>query len=206
MSAESATQSSALPLSSSASLRQLHRLVPITHSVGEGGPEVLVTEVSVLLTVFSHSCLWVHVTNAHDARLHSQSEAKSLPPFGCASVATPLPFPPYVSETLLLESPILQPLLQQEGEAVGTSVVAPQTSFAQSLATRLTRRYRNHQHAGTDQTGIVFTVCCGIHGDLEAALVGTMTGGASRSVLEFGGLVSKQVAALVDEVLGAGSV
>ncbi|CUG89740.1 Hypothetical protein, putative [Bodo saltans] len=183
------------------SLRQIHRLVPITHSAGEEGREVLVTEVSVLLTVFSHSCMWIHVTNSHDARV--QGESKSLPPFGCASVATPLAFPPFVSETLLLESPILQPLVQQEAETVGTSVVAPQTSFAQSLATRLTRRYRNHQHADVSQPGIVFTICCGIHGDLEAALVGTMTGGASRTVLEFGGIVFKQVAALVDEVLSS---
>lgn len=195
--------SSAAP-SSSTSLRQLHQIVPITHAAGEAGHEVLVTEISLILTVFSPSCMWIHVTNAYDGREHDQSNAKSLPPFGCASVATPLPFVPYVSESLLLESPVIQPLMQQDGESVGTSVVAPQTSFARSLAARLTRRYRTFRHAddAVGHAGIVFTACCGIHGGLEASLVGTVTGGASRTVLEFGAIVFKQAAALVDEVLG----
>ena len=121
-------------------------------------------------------------------------------------MAAPTAFPPYVSESILLESPSVQPELQQDGEVVGTSAAAPQTAFARSLAVKLTRRYKQTQpqpqqcHGDTSK-GILFTVCCGISGPLEASLIGNIVGSPSPSVLAFGGLVFREVVALVDNAL-----
>lgn len=183
-------------------LPQTVKRVPVVRSAADGSNAVVIAEVLVQTTMFGPRCFWVHImSNLAEGR-------RGVPPvtmLGCAATALPLTIgSSQVSETVLLEAAAVQPELQQDGEDVTASMASPQTVFARSLASRLAKKFRSHS-AADSQKGVMFTVCCGLAAAVEPVLVGSSVSGPNSSVLEFGGLMLREVASMVQEQLDVSS-
>lgn len=178
-------------------IRQLCWRVPVTHASGEASSveTVVVDYVRIQVTLVGVRSVWVHILN-DDASIASA--------VGAAVCALPTNVAPYVSQTLLLDE--VQEMEVRDVDGGGTTTVgmssSPQSAFSSSLARRLVAKFApRNEMSVSHRFDVVFTVCCGLHGPLEASLLGTSVSGPSVPMLEFGALVFKSVCAMVSQVL-----
>lgn len=172
--------------------------------------EVLVGHVRVTALLFGKQCVWVHIGNDFDESratkrgIATPQAQRLLPSLGSLATAVPIPFAPYLSETVLLDGATEGNTAQSQGSLQDQDDVAgghtsPQTVFARSLARRLTKKYSTVASEGSSLKGCVISVACGISGPLEGELLGSHSGSVASSVLEFGGLVFTECVSLINE-------
>lgn len=202
-------------------LRQLVHRMPVLHhagpALGEGEAPTeprVVTHVILQVTQFGPQCIWIHVMSDIRSDLARDGEGgggASQCLLGSAAAAFPMRFAPYVSEIPLIDSGDGEQVIPHEGTGgegnmVLKSSASPSTSFARSLASRLTRKFQHsHSASSTTDGGVAFTVCCGIAPQWEKLLLGAAaTSGPSPTVVEFGGQVYREITRMIQSLISQG--
>lgn len=171
------------------------RLVPITHVAPDRPDEPFtVCTVQLQLTVFGPNCMWLSVSLLEGA----DDRAPSV--LGAITTAISMPFPPFVSTTVLCDGsePLGGAAMVEHADGgwdAKDSAISPQQQFASSLGQRIVKKYKERK--------LMVTVTCGVQGPLAPMLIGDGVTAPKGSILEFSGAVYRESCQLLEKALSS---